>query len=477
MSDNPVFSYTRRDFESSRQEGLSQIPALSNGAWTDLNPTDPGIIILDYVHALVDMINFYQDHQALETFLPTAKERDNIFRLAKQFSYSIKSAKGAEVDVRFYSDFIYDFPIKIPRYTSISTDMDIKYLTTEDAYLQAGTSEVVIHCKQGYLNKMTYTGTGVSRKSNIENAKNQEVLISLNTVDTTSITITDDKGEVWTPVDHIVFSNDIDKVYQIDLNPNNTVTIKFGDGERGVVPQITDVLTIEYITTDAEEGRVGAHSLTILDDSIMHEGKVIEFNVDNELASVGGASAQSSSSIRELAPAAIKSQGRAVTLEDFENLAKSVDGVADAKAYDINTKPDLCLYHEVKVLIIPVDENSSKSVLSKNVYNYLSKRMIPPTNLQVLTPSSIPIDIELTVKKLGDHVDDGSLEYEIHDKVKEYFKKRYSDVGEDFYPADLSAVINNLERVKYVLDIKPSSIVPIAELSIATLGNLVIHVQ
>ena len=99
---NDIFSYTNRSLENSRQEGLRKIPIISRGDWTDLNATDPGMIILDYVHALVDMINFYQDHQALETFISTAKERKNIFRLAKQLSYKIRSSKGSTVDLEFY---------------------------------------------------------------------------------------------------------------------------------------------------------------------------------------------------------------------------------------------------------------------------------------------------------------------------------------------------------------------------------------
>lgn len=75
MSDNVFFSYTNRDYESSRQEGISKIPVYSNGTWTDTNISDPGVIILDYIHALVDMIQYYQDHNALEVYLSTADRK------------------------------------------------------------------------------------------------------------------------------------------------------------------------------------------------------------------------------------------------------------------------------------------------------------------------------------------------------------------------------------------------------------------
>ena len=170
MAENNIFSYTRRDYEGSRKEGLAKIPVISRGSWTDLNATDPGVIILDYVHALVDMINYYQDHQALETFITTAKERANIFRLAKQLSYDIRSAKGATCLVTFDSPVIVDKVVKIPKYTAVSTLSDIQYLTTVDSYLLKGEHVVDVPCVQGVKKQIVYKGTGISRFSNVVNA-------------------------------------------------------------------------------------------------------------------------------------------------------------------------------------------------------------------------------------------------------------------------------------------------------------------
>ena len=57
--ENPFFSYTNRDFENSRKEGMARIPILSKGLWTDLNAGDPGVVLLDYMHALADLCNYY----------------------------------------------------------------------------------------------------------------------------------------------------------------------------------------------------------------------------------------------------------------------------------------------------------------------------------------------------------------------------------------------------------------------------------
>lgn len=477
MSDNPIFSYTKRDYESSRKEGLAKIPELSNGVWTDLNATDPGIIILDYVHALVDMINFYQDHQALETFITTAKERENLFRLAKQLSYKIKSANSAKLLVTFKSDFYYQETIKIPKGTRVETNDSIIYITKEDAYLRLGESEVSVLCEQGTIYEKIYEGTGLSKYSNVEPPANvdQKVILTADNIDIDSIIIEDNLGRIWRSVDYIIFSKENERVYQKELNPDNSVTIKFGDGKRGVVPGETDVLNIKYLVTDAEKGQVGPNSVTrIVDDILDSKGRIVPLSVYNEEASVGGSSPQSSTSIRELAPGAIKAQDRAITLSDFENLAKLVDGVYDAKAYDINVNPDIP-HNEVRVLVIPTDSNASSKVLIKQVYDYLYQRMIPPTNLQVSVPSIIPINLDITVKKL-DNTDSGELEYAISRAVKNYFESKTREIGEDFYPIDLSTAISSVTNVKYVVSMTPNDIVPISDESIVGLGTLKITI-
>ena len=482
MAGNPIFSYTRRDYEGSRKEGLAKIPALSQGQWTDLNATDPGIIILDYVHALVDMCNYYQDHQALEAFLSTARERANIFRLAKQLSYNIRSAKGARVDVQFSSPLVHDRTILIPKHTRLFNSRgDISYLTMEDAYLEKGKTTVSVRCYQGELFEKVYVGTGLSRFSTVEGAENQSISLTASNIDIETIEVVEVvDGNIirtWEPIDYIAYAGPTDRVYQVDLNPDDTITIRFGDGVRGIIPVETDTLTVRYVITKAAEGRVGAGELVRLAAPVLDAtGAYVELLVSNSRASTGGSSIESSSDIKALAPGAIKAQGRAVTLSDYENLAKLVPGVADAKAYDINTKPDLCLYHEVKVLVVPSDILGDSVVLQDTVYRYLVDKIIPPTNLQVLTPSSHPVDITIVVRKLDNEIS-SRIEYAISTAVQEYFKDRSGRIGEDFYPVDLATVIQKIPGIRYVSSITPNEIIQVSDMSIVSLGELSVIVQ
>lgn len=478
---NPVFSYTARDYESSRQEGIARLPALSNGTWTDLNASDPGIVLVDYVHALVDMCNYYLDHQAMETFIPTAKERANLFRLAKQFSYNIRSAKGAKVDVVFFLEDAHPSTVIIPRHTKVHTSTGIYFLTTEAAYIPAGEFEVTVPCIQGVITTAVYEGTGISQHSvNVENPQNQSVTLIDPGIDIDSIEIIDNAGILWNPVDHLIFTTANERAYQKNLKVDNTIEILFGDGNRGAIPQTSDTLTIQYIRSLGEKGRVSPLAITTLDDRIKDiQGETVTVNVLNPNASSGGSNEETEEEIRAKAPGVIKAQDRAVTLQDYINLAKSIDGVYDAKAFDVNNAPELCLYHEVKVVILPEGGDTENTALVSEVYDYLYQRMIPPTNLQVTTPKYIPVDIDVHVTRnplVYKYADDGVADG-VMIAIQEYFQNRRGAVGEDFNPNDLIAAITSLPDVKSVTRITPNTPVEAPGISMITCGTVNIIVD
>lgn len=479
---NPIFSYTHRSLENSRQEGFTKIPIISRGDWTDLNATDPGMIILDYVHALVDMINFYQDHQALETFISTAKERKNIFRLAKQLCFQITSSKGATVDLEFYIEQYYSETIRIPKYTIVTTATDIPFITLEDAYITAGSLSVTVPAVQGEHKITSYVGTGISRYSNVSRAEDQYFTLGEQNIDIDSIEIIDSLDRYWNPVEYIVFSDTDELAYQKDLNHDGTITLKFGNGVRGAIPSTTDTLYISYIQSRAEEGRTGANTITFLKDRIYDvlgnslDDTGVKVLVTNRESTAGGSGPLSDEEITLLAPGAIKAQDRAVTIKDFENLARTVNGVADAVAYDINNSPEgFCLYHEVKVVIMPEIGTSVNSSLINRVYEFLQKRMIPPTNLQVLGPANRVLDIDITVVRQTGAVE-GGIEYSVIEAVKEYFNDRYGAIGESFNPNELIARVSSVQGVRYVERITPATPVSVTMTEIIRLGTVTVHV-
>lgn len=482
VNDNPMFSFTNRDYESLRKEGISQIPAMSKGDWSDTNSTDPGVIILDHLYALVDMLQFYMDHQALESYITTAKERKNIFRLAAQLGYKISCAKGAQVNVQFSTTKSYDSTYTIPKNTILSTggSEKIPFLTTEDLVMYPGIVKGEVTCVQGVYVEVPYEGTGASSLDGSANAEDQYVTLTDIGIDYDTIEIWDDRGYSWSQVDNVYMSSEGSREYSTELTSDGQVIIHFGNGERGYAPGSSDVLTIAYIYSLGSEGKVAAGSIVSIDrtEPLLTESgdTVSDLTVTNAEASFGGTNPEDSELIRKLAPAVIKTQGRAVTLSDYESLAKKVPGVKDAKAYDIKTSPESCLYYEVKVLVLPESfEDESLDILKSTVYNYLEDKVIPPIVLTVITPATRSIDIKANIVSDGTYTDD-YIKYEISKNISDYFSSLTDTIGGLISSSTLISLMSKVSGVLYIDSIEPSETIQLEDVEVPVLGNIDITV-
>ena len=486
MSDNPIFSYTRRDYEGSRKEGMAKIPILSKGLWTDLNAGDPGVTLLDYMHALADLCNYYLDHQALEAFISTAKERENILRHAQNATYKARAAKGASVDVRMYINLETEFNtvVTVPKGTVLdSTVNGVVYRTDEDCIITESQVGYSVPCTQGEVTTETYQGTGVSSLVYYPTDEyvvhyDQQYVLQGTGVDIDTIQIVDATGVIWEQVDFIAFVDTASKVYQVVVGADHRVTIKFGNGVRGYSPAESDVLTITYVNTMGDEGGVIEKEIN---GNITVEGSDAQDYVVfyyNPYPSTGGSYGESDEELKRNIISYKKTLGRAVTREDFEDLALMIDGVKSVRVYDINTAPDLCLYHEVKIYVLPEDTvNGSVSLMNK-ITSYLKERSIPPTNVLVYYPTQRTINITIDVRRKP-YLVEGEVtpKDEVEQYVEEYFNNEV-EIGEPFNPLSLSTYLTQrLTTVSSILSINPSTPVEVGETGIPALGTLTINVR
>ena len=484
-TENPFFSYTNRDYEGSRKEGLARIPILSKGLWTDLNAGDPGVVLLDYMHALADLCNYYLDHQAQEMFIATSKERVNLFRLAQNVSYLVRSSKGAKVDVRMYlsENAVYDTQVIVPKYTELSSNRSsIKYLTLEDVVLTDTQISYTVPCSQGEFVTETYTGTGTSSNTSITDESlltptDQSVMLQGYGIDADTVQIVDSTGAVWTPVDHLIFVETPSKVYQKMIDTEHRVTIKFGNGVRGYSPKTSDLLTITYVDTLGDNGKITSEALKGSVVGTDTDNVNISVNYYNPYPSTGGSYGETDEELRNNIMSMTKTLDRAVTREDYEKLVKMIDGVRSAVVYDVRTAPDLCLYHEVKVVILPEDSVESNQSLINEVKDYLDSRSIPPTNIVVKMPTGYRVPVTVKIKKV-ERLPAGEISAsdQVTECIREYFNSTIS-IGEVFNPFTLTTLLNSLSTVKSVLSITPSESIEIPPLSIATLGALSVVVE
>jgi len=97
-----AIDYTARDFSSIRDELITYVKRYYADSYKDFNEASFGSMMVDLVAYVGDMLSFYLDYQANETFIQTALEFDNIINIAKQMGYNYSGAPTSHGEVTFY---------------------------------------------------------------------------------------------------------------------------------------------------------------------------------------------------------------------------------------------------------------------------------------------------------------------------------------------------------------------------------------
>ena len=82
--------YTSRDFESIKSSLVDYVKRYYPETFRDFSEASFGALMLDTVAYVGDVLSFYLDYQANESFLDTATEYDNILKLGKQLGYKFR---------------------------------------------------------------------------------------------------------------------------------------------------------------------------------------------------------------------------------------------------------------------------------------------------------------------------------------------------------------------------------------------------
>lgn len=105
-----AIDYTSRDFATIRRDLENFAKRYYPNSYKDFNQASFGSLMLDTVSYVGDILSFYLDYQANESFLDTAIEYNNVVRLARQMGYRLNPSPSSYGIVTVY--------IKIPASTA-----------------------------------------------------------------------------------------------------------------------------------------------------------------------------------------------------------------------------------------------------------------------------------------------------------------------------------------------------------------------
>ena len=344
------FDYTNRDYASIREDLLSRASE-TIPEWTSREATDFGMVFVDLWAYLGDTLHYYLDRVAQEAFLETATQRSSVLALASLLDYKAQGVSNATTVIYINpSDSICtdENPVLIPRNTrfvgkSPYDNSDVIFLSQSPIAINVSGTNVpnyVTYSKSGGNIRVPLTEGEVYTESYTSiNGSNQQIILNQPNVVGRSITVTVNEGPggssvSYSQIERLIDATGTDLVYSTRITSDDYTILTFGNNANGKVPTTNSVITVTYRTSRGAEGNVSANTITdfeSLDASVGagYDGLVI---IPNTTKAFGGANPESIEILRKNITSSFRSQDRAVSLTDYQDLTLRTSGVVKAKA-------------------------------------------------------------------------------------------------------------------------------------------------
>ena len=99
----PGFDFASRDYENIRRDLLNRASLIAP-EWTDRDPSDFGVLLVDLWAYMGDVLHYYIDRAAGEAFITTATQRESMLALASLFDYKPYSRRASKAVVNLLNN-------------------------------------------------------------------------------------------------------------------------------------------------------------------------------------------------------------------------------------------------------------------------------------------------------------------------------------------------------------------------------------
>lgn len=409
---------------------------------TDYSEGNILIIILSLFAAIAEVLHYYVDNMARETFLSTARRYDSVVKHGALVDYHARAAIAATVDVilsRSITGNSIGAKLTIPQGTLFTDSSGNSWLSARDVIWYSN----VTTCKVPIIQHERYTASALN---NMVIPTGDRVILNLGTLPngkyyeqgSMSLQI---GGETWVLVDTFAKSKPTDKHFMVSVDEALNPYIMFGDGTFGKKPAAGAKITnVVFYLTNGTQGNVKSNTITSVPSVI--SSSITDATVSNAYDAGGGSNYENFTMLKEHIPLSVKTLGVAITKEDFESLAMLVDGVNKAKAdYECGRK--------LTIYISPDGGAVASSELINRVYNLLSQRAPMTTWLKVKSAGKVQIILEMGVTGKKSYKTP-EIQTQILTALYNAYSPEQAQIGGSVRVSDIYALIDNLSTVDYL---------------------------
>lgn len=341
--------YTSRDFASLKADLIKLINNRTGLQWDPADYNDLGNVLVEAFAYMGDVVNYYIDRAANETAISTAIKRSTLLNFAQLYGYNPSGPKPAAVTVSFTNNgtTAIDLPIGTQvmaplvygpyREVFFETTQLLSQLAPGDTQSVTASEGKTVNTDRPDLIDPTYHLPIPVSLGTTDGSANQSFFIFDTNLVTGSLKVYIGQGVAFAPwqyVDSLIEYGPQDHVFTTVLNDDGTTSVLFGDGTNGLVPPTGQLVGAVYKTSSGISGNIVAGTISEVtfipgnpDTSVL--GSI---GVTNTYAAFGGADADDLTKLKSKIKASVNTRNRAVTLQDYINLAVQVPGVGKANA-------------------------------------------------------------------------------------------------------------------------------------------------
>lgn len=410
----PVIDYMARDYESLLQAMREQIPR-KLPEWKDFeNEADFGNVLLQLFAHIGDILSYYQDRVANESFLSTARTRRGVIEHLRLIGYELGTAAPAAASLTLTVPDTVNTTVSIARGDAFATKSEKTRPSVRFEYNQAapmvidfaavapiGGQKIVtgIPVEEGRLIEAEPLGTATD-KPNQRFGLARTGLI-LGRLDPTGqdapdiLVLTQLAGVVqkWDRRETLAFSQGNQNDYVVEVDADDRAIVRFGDGSFGAIPPQGALVTATYRVGGGRAGNVPAVAVNTIVDA--PELALASASVRNPEPATGGADREDIAHAVQQAPSVFRSQRRAVTAADYRALALSFDGVGKVRAVATG-------WNEVTLYVAPkgTDEKRGKvsDVLEAGLKAFFEDKRMLTQIVEIADVDYVPIRVTAEIE-------------------------------------------------------------------------------
>jgi len=426
---NNWLNYWDRSYEQIKAQILTRmqqrVPEI-----TDHTESNLFVKIVSIFAAIAEMLGYYTDNAAREAHLDSARLYGSGISHARRNDYRVRGKLPANTDVVFSVPEAQVADIIIPANTLVSSTLkDISFLTVGSVTIPA--------------DELVSPPIGVTQIYSVDNVSlgfsdgspKQEFVVGDDVADNTVIVRVG--TETWTRRDSMVASIPTSKYYTETVNRSGQHVIIFGDGIAGAIPEIGLEINVDYKGTDGVEGNVEAgdldqHDFTFADTQI---------DVTNPAKAVGGSGVETLDQLKRRIPLQHRTNNRAVTPQDYIDIAELAPGVAKAGRGNNKATP-------IDLYIVPDGGGLANSVLLAAVTAWFDTKKIVGRVVRVFSAGEVRPRLVINVTAWPNYRN-ADVENAIKAELLDFISYKHQEIQGELQIGDVYQHVENTPGVKH----------------------------